>query len=51
MPFAKVNDVTLYYEERGRGAPLLLIMGFGGDTRTWAEDFLTPLAAHWERPV
>lgn len=47
MPFAKVNDITLYYEERGSGAPLLLIMGFGGNIRAWADAFLTPLAARF----
>jgi 3-oxoadipate enol-lactonase len=30
MPRANVNGIELYYEESGRGEPLLLIQGFGG---------------------
>lgn len=35
MPFARVNGVNLYYEEHGVGEPVLLIMGFGGNTQGW----------------
>ena len=35
MPFARVNDVDLYYEETGRGVPLVLSHEFGGDCRSW----------------
>lgn len=35
MPFARVNGVNLYYEEHGAGEPMLLIMGFGGNTHGW----------------
>ena len=31
MPRASVNGTELYYEIRGTGAPLLLIMGASGD--------------------
>jgi len=31
MPRASVNDTELYYEIRGTGAPVLLIMGASGD--------------------
>ena len=27
MPTVKVNDINLYYEVSGQGAPLILIMG------------------------
>src|SRR5687768_1412633 len=27
MPYAEVNDIRMYYEERGRGEPLLLLHG------------------------
>ena len=36
MPKVRVNGIELYYEESGRGEPLLLIMGFGGDHQAWA---------------
>lgn len=36
MPTVRVNDVQLYYEDKGSGFPLLLIMGFGDDCQAWA---------------
>ena len=41
MPKAKVDDIQLYYEEQGRGEPLLLIMGLGASTLGWSEQILT----------
>ena len=35
MAIAKVNDVDLYYEESGRGEPLLCIMGLAADSTAW----------------
>ncbi|MGD9107773.1 MAG: alpha/beta hydrolase [Gammaproteobacteria bacterium] len=35
MPFAKVNNVKLYYEDHGQGFPLVLISGFGADHVVW----------------
>jgi pimeloyl-ACP methyl ester carboxylesterase len=40
MPTVKVNDINMYYEIHGEGAPLLLIMGFGMDLTGWM--FQTP---------
>jgi pimeloyl-ACP methyl ester carboxylesterase len=37
MPKAMVGDIQLYYEEHGRGEPLLLIMGLGASTLSWAD--------------
>jgi pimeloyl-ACP methyl ester carboxylesterase len=37
VPKTKVGDIQLYYEEHGRGEPLLLIMGLGASTLSWAE--------------
>ena len=35
MSTTKVGPLELYYEEHGSGDPLLLIMGFGVDSRGW----------------
>ncbi|BES71412.1 alpha/beta hydrolase [Marinobacter nanhaiticus D15-8W] len=35
MPYANVNDVNLYYECHGKGAPLMLIAGLASDSQSW----------------
>ena len=35
MPYALINDVSIYYEELGSGEPLLLVMGQGSDHHGW----------------
>ncbi len=35
MPTARVHDINIYYEARGEGEPLLLIMGLGGGSSMW----------------
>jgi 3-oxoadipate enol-lactonase len=35
MPEARINDTTLYYEEHGKGFPLVMIQGFMGDHSAW----------------
>src|SRR4051794_39342722 len=42
MPHIQVADQTLYYDAEGRGAPLVLLHGFGEDGRA-----LAPLARAW----
>ena len=44
MPTAEVNGVTICYEERGDGPPLLLIMGLGGQLTDWPPDLVGLLA-------
>ncbi|MDI9259572.1 alpha/beta fold hydrolase [Alicyclobacillus sendaiensis] len=44
MPFVERSDARLYYEVRGQGSPLLLIMGVGGNIRWWGTGFLRRLA-------
>lgn len=43
MPYAEVNGIKLYYEERGEGRPLLMIMGLSGNLDWWEPEFLAPL--------
>ncbi len=40
MPTVDVNGVTLHYERRGAGEPILFVMGLGGQLVDWPEDFL-----------
>jgi pimeloyl-ACP methyl ester carboxylesterase len=35
MPFAKNNDLDIYYEVHGKGEPLILIMGLGANGAVW----------------
>ena len=35
LPYARAEKATIYCEEKGRGEPLLLIMGFGGTHHGW----------------
>jgi pimeloyl-ACP methyl ester carboxylesterase len=35
MPFAPSQGARIYYEETGKGTPLLFIHEFGGDHRSW----------------
>ena len=42
----RVNDIEMYYEERGAGEPLVLLHGFGGCARNW-QPFVAPLAEHF----
>lgn len=35
MPFINANNIDLYYEVRGAGKPLVLLMGLGSDHRSW----------------
>ena len=39
--FAEVNGARLYYEQIGKGHPLVLIHGFTVDTRMWDDQFET----------
>jgi pimeloyl-ACP methyl ester carboxylesterase len=44
MPTADVNGHELYYEQRGEGEPLLLIMGMSGTHLSWGDAFVDGLA-------
>jgi 3-oxoadipate enol-lactonase len=35
MPYVRVNDIQMYYELRGDGEPLALIVGLGTDISEW----------------
>lgn len=46
MPTVNVNGTTLYYEEAGRGQPMLFIHGMCGDASVWA-DQMRRLSPHF----
>ena len=35
MPYASTNGVKLYYEQAGRGTPIVFVHEFSGDFRSW----------------
>jgi pimeloyl-ACP methyl ester carboxylesterase len=47
MPSATVNGISIAYEERGDGPPLLAIMGLGGQLTDWPEGLVDLLAARF----
>ena len=48
MPFITVRDLRMYFEIRGKGPPLLVISGTGGDLRRSPSIFEMPIARHFE---
>lgn len=44
MPLISVGDLSINYDERGSGDPLLLIMGFGASSAGWRPEFVDGLA-------
>ncbi|MCC7447718.1 MAG: alpha/beta hydrolase [Anaerolineae bacterium] len=45
--FADVNGTRLYYEVAGSGFPIVLIHGFGADSRVWDHQ-VEPFAKHYQ---
>ena len=46
MPVVRANGIKIHYEERGRGDPLILIMGLGADGSLW-EDHVSEYGKHF----
>lgn len=46
MPSVQANGISMYYEERGTGEPLILIMGLGADGFAW-EDHVKEYEKHF----
>jgi len=46
MPDVTANGIRIHYEERGRGDPLVLIMGLGADGSLW-EDHVETFERHF----
>src|SRR3954454_15862759 len=43
MPQAAVDGISLFYERRGAGEPVLLIQGMSGTHLSWGERFMAAL--------
>ena len=43
MPYLPLKDINLYYQVRGQGAPLLMIMGMAANIDWWPEQLLSML--------
>lgn len=47
MTMIRVGDINLEYFVEGEGPPLLMIMGLGGQARSWGEPVLDQLRPHF----
>jgi len=49
MPYLKVNNINLFYESTGEGAPVLFLHGLGSGTRDW--EWQVPYFARFYRVI
>jgi pimeloyl-ACP methyl ester carboxylesterase len=48
VPKVKSNNIEIYYETRGEGTPLVMIMGWGSSSERWSAVFVEELEKHYE---
>ncbi|OUL28885.1 alpha/beta hydrolase [Nostoc sp. 106C] len=48
MPETQVGDISIYYEVKGSGYPLLMIMGLSFSLLDWGDAFLDEMAKHYQ---
>jgi pimeloyl-ACP methyl ester carboxylesterase len=48
MPKVKVNDIQIYYEVKGKGLPLVMINGLGGNLEAWNPRLVEELSKHFK---
>ena len=48
MPKVKVNDIQMYYEVKGKGFPLVMIMGCGGNVEAWDPRLIEGFSKHFK---
>ncbi len=51
MPFAEKNGIRIAYEERGSGAPFVLVSGIGMQLVSWPDELLDGLASRGLRVI
>jgi pimeloyl-ACP methyl ester carboxylesterase len=48
MPKVKVNDIQIYYEVKGKGYPLVMIVGCGANLEAWDPRLIEELSKHFK---
>lgn len=48
MPKVKVNDIQMFYEVHGEGFPLIMVMGFTGNTSWWDPRWIQTLSGKFK---
>ena len=48
MPKIRVNDIDIYYELKGEGFPLVMIMGLSANIDWWPPEMVERLAEHYK---
>ncbi len=48
MPKVRVNDIQMFYEVHGEGFPLMMIMGFTGNTSWWDPRWIETLSGKFK---
>jgi len=51
MPKVKVNDIQVYYEVHGKGFPLIMIMGLGGNLDWWDPRLIQELSKKFKTVI
>ncbi len=51
MPSVSVNGITVEFDERGDGSPLLVVMGLGGQLVDWPDGFVDELVRRGFRVI
>ncbi len=51
MPQVEANGITIEYEEKGEGEPLLLVMGLAGQLTDWTDEFIDELVERGFRVI
>lgn len=47
MPYITINNIRFYYEIRGNGPPMMMIMGLAANSDWWPEKLLSLLESHY----
>lgn len=48
MPYTSTTDITIHYQRKGAGCPVLYLGGVGGDLRSQPNVFASPLAENFD---
>ena len=51
MPKTKSNDINIYYEVHGKGFPLVMIMGLGGNVFQWDPTLIREMSKRYKTVI